>query len=165
MTGNCIRINGRDNVAIAVRDLQKGAEIVLADGRRPGIAVRQDTPQAHKIALTDIPKGGGVVRYGVVLGTMKEDMYKGGWINETNLQMNPAPDLDSMKFAVNLRTDLPDPPETVWEGYRNPGAARRVPGTCWGFRRPYSVPPGSSTTPWGASGGNCCPSTPMSTAW
>ena len=120
MTGNCIRIHERDNVAIAVRDLQKGAEIVLADGSRPGIAALQDTPQAHKIALTDIPKGGEVVRYGVVLGVMKEDMPKGGWINETNLRMNPAPDLDSMKFAVNIRTDLPKPPETVWEGYRNP---------------------------------------------
>lgn len=120
MTGNCIRIHGRDNVAIAVWDLPQGAEIVLADGSRPGIRALQDTPQAHKVALSDIPKGGEVVRYGVVLGAMKEDMRKGGWINESNLQMSPAPDLDSMKFAVNLRTDLPEPPVRTWEGYRNP---------------------------------------------
>ena len=78
MTGNCIRIHERDNVAIAVRDLQKGEEIVLSDGSRPGIHALRDTPQAHKIALSDIPQGGEVIRYGVVLGTMKEDMRKGG---------------------------------------------------------------------------------------
>ena len=120
MTGNCIRIHERDNVAIAVRDLQKGEEIVLSDGSRPGIHALRDTPQAHKIALSDIPQGGEVIRYGVVLGTMKEDMRKGGWIHENNLQMSPAPDLDSMKFATNIRTDLPKPPVGVWEGYRNP---------------------------------------------
>ena len=123
MTGNCIRINGRDNVAIAVRDLERGAEIVLADGSRPGIAALQDTPQAHKIALTDIPKGGEVIRYGVVLGAMKEEMPKGGWINETNLQMSPAPDLDSMKFATNIRTDLPKPPVRTRDALRPRGGS------------------------------------------
>lgn len=66
-------------MAIAVRDLERGAEIAL----------RQDMPQAHKIALTDIPKGGEVICYGVVLGTMKEDMPQGGWIHSTNLPMTP----------------------------------------------------------------------------
>lgn len=114
MKNLCIRIHERDNVAIAIENLKAGTEIF------PGVITRQDTPQAHKIALTDIPKGGEVVRYGVVLGTMKEDMPKGGWINETNLQMAPAPNLDALEFAVNLRTDLPEPPVTTWEGYRNP---------------------------------------------
>ena len=114
MKNLCIRVHERDNVAIALENLREGTEVL------PGVVTRQDTPQAHKIALTDIPKGGEVVRYGVVLGTMKEDMPKGGWINETNLQMAPAPNLDALEFAVNLRTDLPEPPVKTWEGYRNP---------------------------------------------
>ena len=77
-------------------------------------------PQAHKIALCDIPAGGEVVRYGVVLGTMREDMPRGGWINETNLLMAPAPDLDKMEFATNLVTELPEPPVKTWMGYPNP---------------------------------------------
>ena len=85
-----IKINERDNVAVAIRDLKKGT--ALPDGT----VTQTDIPQAHKIALCDIPEGGEVVRYGVVLGTMREDMPRGGWINETNLIMAPAPDLDIM---------------------------------------------------------------------
>ena len=109
-----IQIHEKDNVAIAIRDLPKGTEIL------PGIVTIQDIPQAHKIALKNIPTGGEVRRYGVILGTMKEDMPQGGWINETNLVMASAPDLDTMEFATNIVTDLPSPPVETWEGYRNP---------------------------------------------
>jgi len=33
-----------------------------------GIIANQNIPQAHKIALCDIPRGGEIIRYGVVLG-------------------------------------------------------------------------------------------------
>ena len=44
-----IKINERDNVAVAIRDLPKGT--ALPDGT----VLQQDIPQAHKIALCDIP--------------------------------------------------------------------------------------------------------------
>ncbi len=109
-----IKIHREDNVAVAIRDLPKGT--VLDDGT----VTVTDIPQAHKIALCDIPAGGEVRRYGVLLGTMKEDMPRGGWINENNLEMAPAPDLDRMEFARDLRTDLPEPPVKTWMGYPNP---------------------------------------------
>ena len=109
-----IRINERDNVAVAIRDLPKG--ITLSDGT----VTQVDIPQAHKIALCDIPAGGEVIRYGVVLGTMGEFMPRGGWVNETNLIMAPAPDLDNMRFACNIRRTLPNPPVRTWMGYPNP---------------------------------------------
>ena len=101
MASLCIKIHERDNVAIAIRDIPKGTEVL------PGVVTVCDIPQAHKIALKNIPAGGEVVRYGVVLGTMQEDMPCGGWINEKNLKMAPAPDLDKMKFAVNIKKNLP----------------------------------------------------------
>lgn len=110
----CIKINEKDNVAVAVRDLPRGTE--LPDGT----VTSEDIPQAHKIALADIPAGREVIRYGAVLGTMKEHMPRGGWINETNLVMAPAPDLDSMEFSTDIRTNLPEPPVKTWEGYPNP---------------------------------------------
>ncbi len=110
----CIQITDRDNVAIAIYDIAKGTEVM------PGVVTVEDIPQAHKIALCDCPAGTDVIRYGVVLGKTSVDIPKGGWINETNLVMAPAPDLDEMKFATNIRTDLPKPPVTTWEGYRNP---------------------------------------------
>ena len=114
MGKECIRINEKDNTAIAIRDLPAGTEVW------PGVVTLCDIPQAHKIALEDIPAGGEVHRYGVVIGTMKEDMPAGGWINESNLEMAAAPDLDSLEFAADLVTDLPKPPAVSWEGFRNP---------------------------------------------
>lgn len=114
MSNLCIKIHEKDNVAIAIRDLPVGTEIMN------GIITQEDIPQAHKIALTDIPSGGEVIRYGVVLGTMRDDISCGGWINEKNLIMAPAPDLDSMEFSTNIVDTLPEPPVTTWEGYPDP---------------------------------------------
>ena len=41
---------------------------------------KQDIPQAHKIALCDIPEGGKIIRYGVVLGYAINPIGKGQWI-------------------------------------------------------------------------------------
>ena len=114
MKNLCIRMDERDNVAVALRDIRAGEEVL------PGVFAAQDTPQAHKLALAAIPAGGAVVRYGVVLGTAAEDIPRGGWVHEGNLTPAPAPDLDQLRFATNLRTDLPRPPRDSWDGYRNP---------------------------------------------
>lgn len=57
-----IKIKDQDNVAIAVKDIKAGTEVM------DGVIAHQDIPQAHKIALCDIEKGGEIIRYGVVLG-------------------------------------------------------------------------------------------------
>lgn len=57
-----IKISDKDNVAIAVNDIPAGTPVM------EGVAARQDIPQAHKIALGDIPKGGEIIRYGVEIG-------------------------------------------------------------------------------------------------
>ena len=36
------------------------------------------------------------------------------------LELPTPPELDEMRFGVNLVTDLPKPPTDTWEGYRNP---------------------------------------------
>lgn len=109
-----IKINDTDNVAIAVQDIPAGTCVM------EGVVAKQDILQAHKIALYDIPEGGEIIRYGVVLGYALSPIGKGQWINETMLKLPTPPSLDRMRFAVNLVTDLPEPPVTTWEGYENP---------------------------------------------
>ena len=110
----CIKISEKDNVAVAIYDLQKGTEVL------PGVVTAVDIPQAHKIALKEMKQGDPVYRYGVLLGHVSEDIPLGGWINEKNLVMAPAPDLDSLRFMQNIVTDLPKPRRTTWMGYKNP---------------------------------------------
>lgn len=109
-----VKMKEQDNVAIAVQDIKSGTEVL------DGVTAGQDIPQAHKIALCDIPKGGEIIRYGVILGYAIDPIRKGGWINEHMLELPIPPDVDSMEYATNLSTDLPEPPATTWEGYINP---------------------------------------------
>lgn len=109
-----IKVHSRDNVAIAVRDIKAGTEVM------DGIVARQDIPQAHKIALCDIPEDGKIIRYGTVLGYAINPIAKGSWINETMLHLPASPSLDAMVFGANLVTELPMAPRRSWEGYPNP---------------------------------------------
>ena len=122
-----IKVKDADNVAIAVHDIPRGTEIM------PGVVTREDIPQAHKIALTDIPKGGEVVRYGVVLGYAKAPIPVGAWINEHMLDLPQSPGLDDMPYGTSLvpMEELPDPPRRTWMGYRNktgPAGTRNLLG-------------------------------------
>ncbi len=110
----CIRIHENDNVAIVVQAVSAGEEIM------PGIVTRSDVPQGHKVALCDIPQGGEIVRYGVVLGYALDEIQQGAWINEHMLRLPTPPALDDMPYGVNIRTDLPEAPVKTFMGYRNP---------------------------------------------
>lgn len=108
-----IKANERDNVAITV-DTAKAGDMIM-----PGIVASEEIPQGHKIALADIAQGGEIMRYGVVLGYAKKPIAKGSWINEHMLDLPVPPDVDSMRYAVNIQTDLPEPTVKTFMGYRN----------------------------------------------
>ena len=92
-----VKINQQDNVAVAIHDMQADTEIL------PGLKTREDIPQAHKIALTDIPQGGEIVRYGVVLGYAKEPIGAGSWINEHMLELPQSPGLKDLPWGTDLK--------------------------------------------------------------
>lgn len=136
-----VKVNEHDNVAIAIRDLTAGEEVA------PGVFTREPIPQAHKVTLVDIPKGGKVIRYGVVLGTVFEDSPAGTWINEDSLKLPIPPPLNHMQWGTNVDWN----PPTTWTGIRQrlpspPGRDTRVPtvsmralATTWGFKPPCSA--------------------------
>ena len=95
---------------IAVKEIKAGTQIA------EDLVTRQDIPQAHKVALTRIPKGKPVIRYGVVLGYAMEDIEKGDWINEFMLELPTPPSVDHMTYGTNIVTDLPQAPRTtLWD--------------------------------------------------
>lgn len=108
-----VKINEADNVAIAVQEIKAGTEV------EKDLIARQDIPQAHKIALTKIPAGEPVIRYGVILGYAMNDIEKGDWINEFMLELPTPPSVDDMEYATKIVTDLPQAPVKTFEGYRN----------------------------------------------
>ena len=111
----CIKVKEMDNVAIAIQDTPAGTEIL------PGVVTLEPIPQAHKIALCDIPKDGEIIRYGVVLGYAIDPIAKGAWINEHMLHLPQSPGLDDMPYGTNIipMEDLPEAPRKTWMGFKN----------------------------------------------
>lgn len=122
-----VKIKDKDNVVVAVKDLPAGTRIM------EDVVCNQDIMQAHKIALCDIPKGGEIVRYGVVIGYAKDLIHKGDWINEHMLDLPESPSIENMEYGANVvpMEDLPMPARTTWMGYRNtegPAGTRNLLG-------------------------------------
>lgn len=110
-----IKLTDIDNVAVAVHDLPAGTTI------ESGVTTLDPIPQAHKIALVDIPATGKIIRYGVVLGYAKKDIPAGSWINEHMLDLPESPSVENLEYGTNIKKmeDLPEPPRKTWMGYCN----------------------------------------------
>lgn len=85
------------------------------------------------MALVDIPKGGEIIRYGVVLGYAKDDIACGSWINEHMLNLPQSPSVEHMEYGTHIvpMEELPTPPRTTWMGYKNtvgPAGTRNILG-------------------------------------
>jgi altronate hydrolase len=74
----------RDNVAIAIRDLEAGDGIA-------GIEAREHIPRFHKVALRKIDAGNKVFKYGEIIGIAAEDIPAGAWVHTHNLDMHGTP--------------------------------------------------------------------------
>ncbi len=83
MRVNALVIDPRDNVAVVLEDVAGGSQLRLADGR--SLLALEDIPCSHKVALTDIPRGAEVVKYGEVIGRAGEDIPRGSWVHTHNL--------------------------------------------------------------------------------
>ncbi|MCX5997787.1 MAG: UxaA family hydrolase [Chloroflexi bacterium] len=84
MNSNALKVNPRDNVAIAIRQIVKGEDIVV-DGVKL-LQAAEDVPPSHKIALVDIKAGGVVIRYGEPIVQAKDDIRRGQWVHVHNSQ-------------------------------------------------------------------------------
>lgn len=117
MTGTprLIRIDPADTVAVVANDggLSRGTEIA-------GLALSEDVPQAHKVALTDLEPGDPVIRYGVVIGRAACRVPAGAWVNETNLEMPPPPDLGALRPPATAPVGAQPLEGGSFLGFRNP---------------------------------------------
>ncbi len=93
-----IRVHPDDNVAIVVNEGGLPAGTRFDDG----LTLTEDVPEAHKVALTALPAGTAVIRYGVTIGTANADIAQGAWVHEGLLQLPAAPALHDLPVATNV---------------------------------------------------------------
>ena len=80
----------KDNVGVAVSDLKKGESVggvCLEDNSQLSkVEAVNDVPLGHKIALVDIGKGDGVIKYGVRIGSASKAIKTGEHVHIHNLK-------------------------------------------------------------------------------
>ena len=109
-----IRNGPADNVAIAGNygGLRKGAIV-------DGLTIKNHVPQAHKVALAPLSVGNPVRRYGAVIGYATEAIPAGGRVNESNLEMPQAPDLEGLPMATQAPRSVEPLDGYAFQGFRN----------------------------------------------
>jgi hypothetical protein len=73
-----------DRIAVAVRDIEAGETIALADGSR--ITMRTRVPFGFKVAVRAIAPGDKVFKYGVPIGTATQPIAPGELVHLHNLR-------------------------------------------------------------------------------
>ncbi|WP_173917222.1 UxaA family hydrolase [Halobacillus sp. Marseille-Q1614] len=80
-----LRINDKDNVVIALKELKKGTSIHL-EGQN--LELKSDIPRGHKIALADMEEGSDILKYGFPIGHTKTAVQAGDWVHTHNTKTN-----------------------------------------------------------------------------
>ena len=124
-----IKIQKKDNVAIPVINVAKGSALEIncdltesAVSSENRLIALNDIPQGHKIALYPLKKNDAVIRYGVIIGYIKQDVQAGAWINENMLELPDLPPLEDIPWGTEINKELPSAPRKTFMGYEIPGA-------------------------------------------
>jgi len=106
-----MKLHAADNVAVALADLAAGD---VVDGL--SVPLRDRIGRGHKLAVTDIPEGCPVLRYGQMIGTAKAPIPAGGHVHVHNLGMGEH----SRDYAFSSESkSLPAAAETAaFAGFR-----------------------------------------------
>ncbi|MCL2231508.1 MAG: UxaA family hydrolase [Treponema sp.] len=110
-----IQIQKKDNVAIPVQNIAKGSAL------ENGLTALNDIPLGHKIALHPLKKGDTVIRYGIAIGYLNQDVQAGAWINEDMLELPELPPLENMPWGTDVHAVLPSAPRKTFMGFDIPG--------------------------------------------
>ena len=78
--------NGKDNVAVVVEDVAAGDQVKV-DGKHKRLTIDaiEKVPFGFKIALENLTKGSGIIRYGEVIGRAITDIKKGAQVHVHNI--------------------------------------------------------------------------------
>lgn len=82
-----IKINEKDNVIVALNPIKAGTLIATTNQMNAvSVTAMEDIPAGHKMAVTSIPAGGEVVKYGYRIGFASQDIQAGQWIHTHNIK-------------------------------------------------------------------------------
>ncbi len=110
-----LAVHEADNVSIVVAAAGLEAGATLTDGT----VLTDNVPFGHKVALTDIPDGGAVIRYGVTVGVATQPLPRGSWVNEHRIRLPNPPPLAELPPPAKPASTPPPLEGYTFEGFRN----------------------------------------------
>ena len=109
-----MKLNQRDNVAVALRPITAGEEVSVDDQR---VTALKDIPQGHKIALEAIGENEDVIKYGYPIGHVTETVDPGEWLHTHNVKTNLSGELD-YTYEPDLHVRHFENKQLTFQGYR-----------------------------------------------
>lgn len=82
-----LKLDAKDNVLIALRDLRKGEQVCLDEQT---YTLAGDVPAKHKFAIQDLPAVGNIVMYGVLVGKATQPIRQGEVLTTLNTRHDAA---------------------------------------------------------------------------
>lgn len=107
-----LRLSEEDNLAVAVRVIEKDAEIIEQ------VRATARIPFGHKVALASIAPGEAVRKFGQIIGFASVPIMPGDWVHEQNIEMH---DFErDYRFCEEARpvNILPPEEQATFQGYR-----------------------------------------------
>ena len=121
-----IKIHPSDNVAVALEDIPKGAEVTV-DGKK--ILANEEIRRGHKIALTAIASGENVVKYGNTIASATADIAEGDWVHTHNVKTTLK---EGGEYVYDHKTyDLPDTAKRTFLGFRRKDGRAAIRNEIW----------------------------------
>ncbi|WP_026888102.1 UxaA family hydrolase [Clostridium beijerinckii] len=122
-----IKINEKDNVVVALRDLSK-SEIIEVEDKK--IEIKEDIKRGHKVAISDFKVNENVIKYGYPIGHAIEDISIGGWVHTHNIKTN----LDGImeyNFNQQLKQVSIENRNLTFEGYKRTNGNVGIRNELW----------------------------------
>jgi len=107
MTAHAILINDRDNVVTLLEDAPAGPISIVGESPIQCLELGEPVESGHKVALSTIPAGGEVIKYGIAIGLATQTIEAGRWVHLHNCRSN----LDTCSSTLDLKTGAPSDTE------------------------------------------------------
>ena len=82
VNGGALRIDPRDNVFIALRDLRKGERVTWSDR---SLTLKSDVPAKHKFTIENLTPGADITMYGVLVAKARGPIESGELLTTSNV--------------------------------------------------------------------------------
>ncbi len=126
MSQNVLRIHPTDTVAVALEALEKGS---LTRGLSEELALAEDIPQGHKLALFPMAPGEEVIKYGCPIGRATKAIRPGQHVHVHNLQTGLR---DMLTYAYHPKVAaLPAVPAGTFQGFARKDGGVGVRNDIW----------------------------------